>query len=85
MPPREEPARLENRRALGTASSLADGHMETSLHRELKSLYSDDESQQEVTLEGYRIDAVSNGRLVEIQYGSLAGSSRGRPRKHAER
>ena len=46
--------------------------METSLHRELKSLYSDDESQQEVTLDGYRIDAVSDGRLIEIQYGSLA-------------
>jgi len=46
--------------------------METSLHRELKSLYSDDESQQEVTLDGYRIDVVSDGRLVEIQYGSLA-------------
>jgi hypothetical protein len=46
--------------------------METRLHRELKSLYSDDESQQEVTLDGYRIDVVSDGRLVEIQYGSLA-------------
>ena len=46
--------------------------METSLHRELKELYAPDASQTEVPLEGYRIDAVSRGRLVEIQHGSLA-------------
>lgn len=28
-------------------------------------------SEQEVTVDGYRIDAVHDGRLVEIQYGSL--------------
>jgi len=46
--------------------------METSLHRQLKALYCTDESQQEVRLNGYRIDAVYRGQLVEIQQGSLA-------------
>ena len=45
--------------------------METTLHRQLKALYAVDSSQQEVTVDGYRIDAVADGRLVEIQYGSL--------------
>ena len=45
--------------------------METSLHRQLKMLYSSSRAEQEVTVDGYRIDAVSDGRLVEIQYGSL--------------
>lgn len=45
--------------------------METTLHRQLKELYSADASQQEVTVDGYRIDAVVDGRLVEVQYGSL--------------
>jgi len=45
--------------------------METSLHRQLKTHYSADESQQEVTVDGYRIDAIAGGRLIEIQYGSL--------------
>ena len=46
--------------------------METSLHRQLKSHYARDESQVEVRLEGYRIDAIRGGRLIEIQHGSLA-------------
>lgn len=46
--------------------------METTLHRQLKALYCDETAQQEVRLEGFRIDAVNDGRLVEIQYGSLA-------------
>ncbi len=46
--------------------------METSLHRQLKAHYAPDDSQQEVACEGYRIDAVRNGRLIEIQHGSLA-------------
>ncbi len=46
--------------------------METSLHRQLKSLYADDASQFEVPLGRYRIDVVNGGRLVEIQHGSLA-------------
>lgn len=46
--------------------------METTLHRQFKALYSPCESQQEVTVDGYRIDAVAGKQLVEIQYGSLA-------------
>ncbi|MCG8448967.1 MAG: hypothetical protein MI725_05235 [Pirellulales bacterium] len=46
--------------------------METSLHRQLKAHYAADSSQQEVALAGYRIDAVRNGALIEIQHGSLA-------------
>src|SRR6188472_1609844 len=45
--------------------------METTLHRQLKALYSGDDSLQEVALRGYRIDAVVADRLIEIQYGSL--------------
>jgi hypothetical protein len=45
--------------------------METSLHRQLKTLYSSSTAEQEVTVDGYRIDAVRDGQLVEIQYGSL--------------
>jgi hypothetical protein len=45
--------------------------METSLHRQLKLRYAQD-AQTEVRLDDYRIDAVSRGRLVEIQHGSLA-------------
>lgn len=46
--------------------------METTLHRQLKALYAPDDSQQEVTIDGFRIDAVDGDRLIEIQYGSLA-------------
>jgi len=46
--------------------------METSLHRQLKEYYARDESQVEVACEGYRIDAIRGGRLIEIQHGSLA-------------
>lgn len=52
-------------------SNSESSRMETSLHRQLKMLYSSSMSEQEVTVDGYRIDAVHNGRLVEIQYGSL--------------
>lgn len=45
--------------------------METTLHRQLKALYSTCEESQEVAVDGYRIDAVTAGTLVEIQYGSL--------------
>ena len=40
--------------------------METSLHRELKARYASHEDQQEVALDGYRIDALDGGELVEI-------------------
>ena len=46
--------------------------METSLHRQLKARYAADLSAQEVACDGYRIDAIRRGELVEIQHGSLA-------------
>jgi hypothetical protein len=46
--------------------------METSLHRQLKKHYAADATQCEVSLNGYRIDAIHHGRLIEIQHGSLA-------------
>ncbi|MBN2473715.1 MAG: hypothetical protein JXB62_03855 [Pirellulales bacterium] len=46
--------------------------METSLHRELKSLYAGRHAQFEVPLDKYRVDVVSDGRLIEVQHGSLA-------------
>lgn len=46
--------------------------METSLHRQLKALYSAEASGQEVRVDGFRIDAVDRGRLIEIQQASLA-------------
>ena len=45
--------------------------METSLHRQLKEHYAK-QGEQEVACEGYRIDAVHRGQLIEIQHGSLA-------------
>ncbi len=49
--------------------------METSLHRELKRLYAGREARNEVSLDGYRIDAVARGRLFEIQHGAAARSA----------
>ena len=46
--------------------------METSLHRQLKEVYAAEDAQVEVRLGRYRIDVVRDGRLVEIQHGSLA-------------
>jgi hypothetical protein len=46
--------------------------METSLHRQLKAHYAGDDGQTEVVCGGYRIDAVRDGELIEIQHGSLA-------------
>ena len=47
--------------------------METSLHRELKRIYAGDGARTEVRRSSsYRIDAVRDGRLIEIQHGSLA-------------
>jgi hypothetical protein len=45
--------------------------METSLHRDLKMLYAGAKARYEVSLAGYRIDAISRGRLIEIQHGQL--------------
>jgi hypothetical protein len=46
--------------------------VETSLHRELKAFYCDDDAGREVLVRGFRIDAVVEGTLVEIQQASLA-------------
>ncbi len=46
--------------------------METSLHRQLKQHYATNADRCEVSIAGYRIDAVCRGRLIEIQHGSLA-------------
>jgi hypothetical protein len=45
--------------------------METSLHRQLKELYAADDAQFEVQLGDYRIDVVTDDRLIEIQHGPL--------------
>jgi hypothetical protein len=49
--------------------------METTLHRQLKSLYAEDSAACEVRMGSYRIDAVQPNRLVEIQHGSLSAIS----------
>ena len=46
--------------------------METSLHRQLKERYATNPNDREVALDGYRIDAIRDGELIEIQHGSLA-------------
>ncbi len=46
--------------------------MESSLHRDLKNWYTQDDAQQEVRLDEYRIDVVRNAQLIEIQHGSLS-------------
>jgi hypothetical protein len=46
--------------------------METSLHRQLKEVYAGPDDQLEVRVDGFRIDVVSGGQLVEIQHGPLA-------------
>ncbi len=46
--------------------------METTLHRQLKQQYALDESQTEVRVGTFRIDAIRGDELIEIQHGSLA-------------
>jgi len=46
--------------------------METSLHRQLKTLYAPSAEETEVIVDGYRIDAIAEGRLIEIQSASLS-------------
>ncbi len=46
--------------------------METSLHRQLKQFYAGELAQTEVRLGRYRIDAVVDNELIEIQHGSLS-------------
>lgn len=45
--------------------------METTLHRQLKELYAGDAASREVRLDGYRIDAIAGGKLIEIQSAPL--------------
>lgn len=45
--------------------------METSLHRQLKSIYAGDEGETETKLGPYRIDAIRDDLLIEIQHGGL--------------
>ncbi|TWT98420.1 hypothetical protein [Stieleria varia] len=49
--------------------------METTLHRQLKQLYATDLTQTEVVMGDYRIDAVRDDELIEIQCASLAAIS----------
>ncbi|MCC9600009.1 hypothetical protein LOC67_05500 [Stieleria sp. JC731] len=46
--------------------------METTLHQQLKLHYANDESQTEVLMGRYRIDAVRQDELIEIQCASLS-------------
>jgi hypothetical protein len=50
--------------------------METALHRELKEFYCDDASAREVQIRGYRVDALVDGAVIEIQQASLAALRR---------
>ena len=46
--------------------------METTLHRQLKTLYSETPDQLEQKLGSYRIDVVNQQQLIEIQHSSLS-------------
>ena len=46
--------------------------MESTLHRQLKAHYAGEASACEVRVDGYRIDAVVDGQLIEIQQASLS-------------
>src|SRR5262245_5240382 len=46
--------------------------METTLHRQLKALYAGQAAQVEQRVASYRIDAVRDDQLIEIQHGGLA-------------
>lgn len=45
--------------------------METTLHRQLKEHYAGDAAAREVRLGAYRIDAIADGKLIEIQSAPL--------------
>ncbi len=47
-------------------------YVETTLHQQLKRLYAVDESDCEVTIDGFRIDAVAGDQLFEVQCASLS-------------
>jgi hypothetical protein len=46
--------------------------METTLHQQLKRCYADDDSQMEVVMGKYRIDAIRDDELIEVQCASLS-------------
>ena len=46
--------------------------MESTLHRQLKEEYADEQSDVEVPFGKYRIDVVRDGQLIEIQHASLS-------------
>jgi len=48
------------------------GFMETSLHKTLKQMYAGETAETEVTLGRFRIDAVVEGRLFEVQCAGLS-------------
>ena len=50
--------------------------METSLHQTLKAAYAGSEQHTEVNCQGFRIDAITENVLVEIQHSSLAAIRR---------
>ena len=55
--------------------------METSLHKQLKEHYAPSAEQTEVTVDGFRIDAIAeSGELIEIQHASL-GALRDKTKK----
>src|SRR5262245_15557689 len=58
--------------------------METTLHRQLKEHYGGEAACCEVRLGGYRIDAVADGRLIEVQSAPL-GAIRDKVRTLLER
>ncbi|WP_442511436.1 hypothetical protein SH528x_003117 [Novipirellula sp. SH528] len=50
----------------------AERTLETSLHQQLKRCYAPDEASTEVVLGEYRIDAIRNDELIEVQCASLS-------------
>ncbi len=46
--------------------------METTLHQQLKRCYAEDDSSTEVVMGNYRIDAIRDGELIEVQCASLS-------------
>ena len=58
------------------AASSGEGIVETTLHRQLKALYGIDDAEREVRLGSYRIDAVVDDLLVEVQVASLSAIRR---------
>lgn len=51
---------------------LYESHMEFTLHRQLKAIYGTEQGETEVRCQTYRIDAVRDNQLIEVQLGSLA-------------